>query len=425
MRVMSRLTSWSAVLCLVVAIGAPALAQSQSAVPPVEISLDDALRLLKERSPRTAADQASVAVVAADRLTAKTLPNPNVSYGLARLFNGVSTGAVTQHQTGIEQPLLLFHQRQTRLNAVDANVKAEVAHVAESLADRRRVVRQTFASLLARQEQLQIVQQGLTNLERVQQLVRGRAAAGDRSQYEVLRIETETEAFRNQVMSAAADVEDVSRALAALLGIPGWQPKALGNLDVRAVPTDADALWTLAERRRPDLVALRQEEAAARAEVLMEQRERKLVPTINGGTQTTRDVNGNSFVLGVSVPLQIFDRNQGPIAKAQARVAQVELQTKASLAEARAEIDHAAAVLRQRLETRQAYLRSVGERLPNLQKMAETAYREGAADILELLDAQRSLRDYELTKVQQSEAVTLAEEAVIASAALDAEEPAQ
>lgn len=425
MRAMSRTTSWSCVLCLAGLMVGAARAQSPSPAPPAEITLEDALRLLKERSPRTAADRASVAVVAADRITARTLPNPNVSYGLAHLFNGLSTGAVTQHQAGLEQPLLLFHQRQARLNAVDANVKAEEARVAETLADRRLLVRQTFASLLARQEQLRIVQQGLTSLERVQQLVRGRAAAGDRSQYEVLRIETETEAFRNQVMSAAADVEDVSRSLAAVLGIPGWRPRALGSLDVGTVPTDADALWALAERRRPDLATLRQEAAAARAALQLEQRERKPVPTVSGGTQTTRDVNGNSFVVGVSVPLQIFDHNQGAIAKAEARLAQVDLQTKASLAEARAEIDHAAALLRQRLDTRASYLKTVGERLPALQRMAETAYREGAADILELLDAQRTLRDYELTRVQQLEAVKLAEEAVIASAALDADEPPQ
>ena len=53
--------------------------------------------------------------------------------------------------------------------------------------------------------------------------------------------------------------------------------------------------------------------------------------------------------------------------------------------------------------------------------MADDAYREGSADILELLDANRSIRDLQISRVQQLEAVKLAEEALIAAAGLDAE----
>src|SRR5580765_4828491 len=88
--------------------GAPAL--------PTTVTLDQVLKLLEERSPRTAAERATIPVVAADRITARTLPNPTLSYGGVHLVSGLSTGAVTQHQVIIEQPLLLFHQRQARLD---------------------------------------------------------------------------------------------------------------------------------------------------------------------------------------------------------------------------------------------------------------------------------------------------------------------
>jgi hypothetical protein len=101
------------------------------------VTLDDVLKLLDERSPRTAAERASVAVAAADRITARTLPNPTVSYGGVHLVSGLSTGAITQNQMVVEQPLLIFHQRETRLDAANANVKVEEARVAEALAGRR------------------------------------------------------------------------------------------------------------------------------------------------------------------------------------------------------------------------------------------------------------------------------------------------
>jgi cobalt-zinc-cadmium efflux system outer membrane protein len=401
------------------------LAQSGPPALPTSVSLDEVLKLLEERSPRTFAERASIAVVAADRITAQTLPNPTLSYGAVHLVSGLSTGAITQHQVVVEQPLLLFHQRQARLDAADINVKAEEARVAETLAGRRLAVRQTFASLLSRQEQLRVVQESLVTLERVQQVVRGRAAAGDRSRYEVLRIETETESLRVQTMNAATDVEDVSGQLAALLGLPGWSPRAVGTLDVGGVSTDVELLWGTAQRRRASLVALRQQQAAARGGLFLARRERLAVPALSGGAQTTRDVNGTSAFVGFSIPLTVFNRNQGAVARASAQIDAADLFIQAGLGEARADIERAAAVLKKRREALQALEGAVLERVPMLRRMAEDAYREGSADILELLDANRSLKDFQLARVQQLEAVKLAEEAVVGAAGLDAAEPVQ
>src|SRR4051812_32469100 len=87
---------------------APVSAQGPSAALPARITLEAVLRLLEERSPRTVAELAAIPVVAADRVTARTLPNPTLSYGSVHLVQGLSTGAVTQHQVVLEQPLLLF-----------------------------------------------------------------------------------------------------------------------------------------------------------------------------------------------------------------------------------------------------------------------------------------------------------------------------
>ena len=276
---------WGRVALLTVVLfrGITGFGTSGPSALPAAVTLDEVLKLLEQRSPRTAAERASIPVVAADRITAQTLPNPTLSYGGVHLVSGLSTGAVTQHQVVVEQPLLLFHQRQARLDAAAGNVTAEEARVAETLAGRRLAVRQAFASLLSRQEQLRVVQEGLTNLERVEQLVRGRAAAGDRSQYEVLRIETETESLRVQMMNAATDVEDVSGQLATLLGLPGWSPRAIGELDVGMVSTEVEVLWAAAERRRPSLVTLRQQQAAARGGLFLARRERLPVPALSGG----------------------------------------------------------------------------------------------------------------------------------------------
>ena len=159
------------------------------------VTLDDVLKLLDERSPRTAANGRRSRSAAADRITAQTLPNPTLSYGGVHLVSGLSTGAITQHQLVVEQPLLLFHQRQARLDAADANVKAEEARVAEVLAGRRLAVRQAFTTLLSRQEQLRVVQDSLANLERVQQ-----AGAGTRRGRRPKPVRSASHRNRNRVV---------------------------------------------------------------------------------------------------------------------------------------------------------------------------------------------------------------------------------
>ena len=417
---LTRLAS-QVVICVALTLrAANASGQTPTDPLPTTVTIEQVMDLFAQRSPRTIADRATVGVVAADRITARTLPNPTISYGGVHLVTGLSTGAVTQHQVVLEQPLLMFGQRQARTDAADLNVRAEQARVGDTLAQRRLAVRQAFATLLSRQEQLRVVEASLADLERVQQVVRGRADAGERSRYDVVRIETETETLRVQVINAQTDVEDAAGQLASLLGFPGWSPRATGALTPGDVPTDVNALWETAQTRRPSIVAIRQQQAAARGGVFLAQRERLPVPAVSGGTQVTNDVTGTSAFFGFSMPLPFFDRNQGAIAKANAQVNADQRALEAELAEAHADVERAANVLVRRREALTRLESQVVQRTPILRQMAEDAYREGSADILELLDAMRSLKDIQLTHVQQLESTKLAEEAVVSAAGLDA-----
>jgi len=389
---------------------------------PATVTLEDVIRLLNERSPRTVADRASIDVTAADRITARTYPNPDISYGNVHLVTGLSTGAITQHQVVFDQPLLIFRQRQARLGAADLNVAAEQARVAQALSQRRLQVRQAFATLLSRQQQRSVIQDSLADLQRVQDVVRGRAEAGERSDYDVARIEIETERVRVEMMNAEADVDDAAGQMATLLGFPGWSPRATGTLDPSAdVPTDVEALWATAQQRRPSLVAIRQQQAAARGGLFLAQRERLPVPAFSAGTQMTQSVTGTSTFLGFSMPLPFFDRGQGAIAKADAQIRAQDLALEAELAEAHADIERATTVLAKRRAALSELETRVVERVPTLRRMSEDAYREGGADILELLDAMRSVKDIQIAHVQQLESAKLAEEAVVSVAGLDAQ----
>jgi cobalt-zinc-cadmium efflux system outer membrane protein len=122
------------------------------------------------------------------------------------------------------------------------------------------------------------------------------------------------------------------------------------------------------------------------------------------------------------MPLPFTDRNQGAIAKADAQIRVNDLALAAELAEARADLERATTVLAKRRAALTALETRVVQRVPQLRQMSEDAYREGGADILELLDAMRSVKDIQITHVQQLESAKLAEEDVIAAAGLDVQQ---
>jgi cobalt-zinc-cadmium efflux system outer membrane protein len=95
----------------------------------------------------------------------------------------------------------------------------------------------------------------------------------------------------------------------------------------------------------------------------------------------------------------VFDRNQGAVARARSRAEEATLERKAIEAEARADLTRAVEVAAQRRAALAELDSAVSSRLPEMRGMAEAAYREGQGDILELLDAFRSLTATRLARV--------------------------
>ncbi len=425
---MKRFITWGT-LCLLTAGSAGAeqatapmtLEQKRAGTaPPSELTLEQALTLLDERSPWTAAERARVDVAAADRVEANILPNPSFSYGTQLLAAGVNTGSSVVHELSLEQPLLIFGQRGVRRELAERNVSAEQARVKASVAERAFAVREAFAALLTNQEELRVLEETSVDLGRVEKVVKGRAAAGDSSRYDVERIEVESRALEVEVMNARASVDDASGRLAALLGIEGWHPRAQGTLRITEALPDLPLLWESAQQRRPSLVAARARQEVARGGLDVARRGRLPVPSVAAGVMLTRNDKSTIAMVGVGLPLPLFDRNQGSIARASAEMQAEARALDAELAEARAELSRAHAVLEGRKSALVRLERDVVERLPTMRRMAEDAYREGRGGILELLDAFRSLKDMRVLHLKQMETVKVAEASVLFAAGMDA-----
>ncbi|MCK8502810.1 TolC family protein [Myxococcus fulvus] len=414
---MKRLVSMWGLCWALTSVGARA--EESAAVPPEVITLPQALELLSKDSPWMAAEKARVDVAQTERIAAGLLPNPSFNYGGQRLLHGANTGSSMSHQFTVEQPLLLFGQRGVRRELAERSVAAEKARVTASLAERELAVREAFAALLSSQEALRLLEETSVDLGRVEKVVKGRAAAGDSSRYDVERIEVEGRTLEVEVLNARASVDDAAGRLAALLGRPGWSPRASGTLGATGALPELSRLWEASARHRPSLVAARQRQSVAQGGLAVAKRERMPVPSLEAGAVVTRREDSTIGYLGLSLPMPLFDRNQGAIARASAEVDAETRALDAEVAEARAELTRAHAVLAGRHRALATLERDVVERLPTLRRMAEDAYREGRGSILELLDAFRSLKDLRLQHLEQREAVQQAEAAVLFASGLE------
>jgi len=404
----------------VLAESSETLPQSSETLPQV-VTLEAALDVLRNRSPSVKASSARAAVAQSERVAARVYPNPSLTYGGIALLKGANTGAQWQHQIAVEQPVLLFGQRAVRERYANLQVRVSQARLKADVTDQSYTVRQAFITLLACQQRSQILEESHADLTRIEHIVRGRQIAGDRSIYDVTRLEAEVTTVFVELRNARTDVTDASAGLATLLGFPQWLPHASVELAPIDLPTYRRRLWQLAERQRPSIRVALAEHAAARGALALAQRERLPVPAFALGTMLTQQADSASLFFGCSLPLPIFDRGQGAIAKATAEITAQQSALRAERKTVYAEVERARAVLIQQRNTLRMIERQIPHRITDIRRMAEESYRGGGSSILEFLDALRTIKAMRLAHLDQQEAVKLAEARLIAIIGLDAQ----
>jgi cobalt-zinc-cadmium efflux system outer membrane protein len=378
------------------------------------------LALIHARSPRLAALRSQGKVADAETKVAGVLPNPSLDYtGFGRIGHSDNYG--TQHQIGIEQPLLIAGQRGAHVRAAKRRAEAVRAEIAVSESELEREALHAWVELLATQERLAELTRAHADVDAVSHTVHERVAAGAEAQYDASRVELESAQLDTRVAEAAAEVKASSADLAQSLGLPAWQPQAYGTFAPIGVNGDFSQLWRDAQHRLPSLLAGERHAWAARSEIEVARAERWGIPSVNGGTFLTTDQRTASIFLGFSLPLPVFNFGGAALDRASAGLAAAEADRDANRAQAEAALKGALTTLLARRSALETYDRGVANRLPGLREMAETAYRSGSASLLELLDSVRSAIDVRLARIEIVNQVLQAEfDVLLAAGALHA-----
>ena len=360
--------------------------------PTGELALRQALALALARNPALAAFSWDVRIGEARILQAGLRPNPNVlldvqDFGGSGNYQGLSGSETT---LTLSQLIELGGKRTARLR--EARLSRELAGWDYETA-RLDVFTQTvqaFVEVLSLQQRLALTEETVRLAEEVVAAVKKRVEAARTFAVEGTKAEV-------ALASAQIERDQTQRALNAARQrlSANWgntQPRferVAGNLESIASVPPADQLIQRVQQN-PELARWATE--ISQREATLKREKSKAIPdiTLGAGYRRKEESGDNVAVLAVSIPLPLFNRNQGNIKEAEYRLARVQEEQRA----AELRVKTALGQTWQRLAAAHAELTALKEKvLPGAQTAFETVsryYGEGRLSYLEVLDAQRT-----------------------------------
>lgn len=361
--------------------------------PTGAITLRQALALALMKNPELQAFSWEVRAREAATLQAGLLPNPAIAADMQDLNgSGASIGDVRQPQTTLQLSQLIELGRKR-------SKRRDVASFTRDLAgwdyETKRIdvatrVSQTFIDVLGAQQQLALMEETVRLAEQVAGIVSERVKAGKVSPVEETKANVALSSTRIEMERARREWEASRKRLAATWGstAPLFE-RAEGDLGpVSAIPS----LPQLAQRlsQNPDLARWATE--ISQRQALVDLEKSRAIPdiTLMGGVRRYNTSEDNVFVVGLSIPLPLFNRNQGGIEEAHFRLTRAEEERRA----AEVRVATALAEAYRALSTAYVEVTSLEKTvLPGAKTAFEAVnegYRLGKFGLLDVLDAQRT-----------------------------------
>jgi outer membrane protein, heavy metal efflux system len=369
------------------------------------VTLEEALDLAKRNNPSLQANQTLILQNKAQEITANLRPNPVLSWDTQFLplfapslwtdSNYWETQA--QYDVGIGY---LFERGRKRQHRLDAAKTATAVTEAQVLDAQRTVLAnaaQLFISSLLAKSNLEFAESLLGSYKKTVALSEERYKAGAMSRNDLLKIQLQTLQFESDVSSARLAHAQALASLRQFLGFDSVPENydVSGNLVREPVPLQLEDLQARALSNRPDLQAAQRSVTASESQVGLAKANGKV--DLNVTFDYTRLNQSNLGAFYFNIPVPVFNRNQGEIARTQYAVTQSQFQQKAAEQQVLTDVKNSYEGLRSSEQVVQLYDKGYLEQATQSLDITRFSYEHGAASLLDFLDAERSYRSTELS----------------------------
>ena len=368
-------------------------AATRTLEPAGPLTLRSAVAMALRANPGLAAASREQDATEAAIVQAGAWPNPTLDAQLEDLRRDNRTTTLQ-----LSQPIELGGKRAARVTAAERARDQAASALAGRRAEIRAATVTAFFDVLTAQERLRLAQDSVGLAQTATRAATNRVAAGKVSPLEETRARVAEAGMRVELLQAEGTLRSARQQLAALWGnpdprftqvegaidqLPAMVPAQDLGVRLAAAPVVVQARLEV-ERRK----ALSDLEQAKRIPDVTVSLGAKRVPASDGEAGGSRR---NQVVVGLSVPLPIFDTNRGNVAEALSR----EEKARDDLAAAELQLGTEVAQATERLRSARATAQTLQhDALPG----AETAYKAatkgfelGKFSFLEALDAQRTL----------------------------------
>jgi len=384
---------------------------------PVRISLDDAIKLALQHNHALLAQRTTIQQSQAEEITADLRPNPTLGADAQFLplaqsgqYNSTYIDQTAQFDIGLSYLFERGKKRQHRLQAA----KDITAQTTSQVADNERTltfqVASDFVNVQLAEATLALAEKDLKSFQNTVDISEARYKDGDMSEGDLLKIKLQLLQFQTDFSQAELARVQALIALRQELGFESVSADydVAGELEYQPVHAREDDLQALALQQRPDLRAAVQGVTAAQSQYELQRSIGK--PDVTGTADYSHTSGYSGISLFVSVPLAVFNRNQGEIARASYAITQEQETQKSTQEQVLTDIQNAYEGLQTNDQIVVLYRSGYLDEAQQSRDISEYAYKRGAASLLDFLDAERSYRAIQLAYLQALSSYELAVE---------------
>src|SRR5271167_2798483 len=361
-------------------------------------------------NPTLLADKLNIDESRAQEITAYLRPNPDLTLTVDGTQIAPDRGVWRPFAGTFESPGISYlherrHKRELRLeSAKKGTLIAESSH-----ADLERTLlfslRSAFVSTLQAKTVLQLAKDNLVYYDHVLDISRTRFNAGDIAQIDLDRLELQRVQYESDLQAAEESLETAKIQLLTLLNVrtPLAQFDITGAYDFSDQLMLRDEFRKIAMDTRPDLKAAVEAVEKAQTDHKLAVANGSTDPTLSAwythNSSTNNPFGVNTLGVSVSIPLRIFDRNQGEKLRTQLDITRNERLRDATEAQVFSDVDSSYATLESNLVLLRPYKAKYLQQSVRVRDTIFFSYQHGGASLLDFLNAQAEYRGVQLNYV--------------------------
>jgi cobalt-zinc-cadmium efflux system outer membrane protein len=384
-------------------------AENENAAPAAQpddltgiITLRDAVTRTMVNNPKLKAFSLDIRIAEARKLQAGLLPNPEIKVEVEEFGGTGGRAGFDSSETSIQigQLIELADKRSKRTNlAVIEKDLAELDFESKRL-DVISDVANAFIDVLAAQEQLDLSKELVDLSEKAYSTVAERVKAGEDSPVEQTKAKIVLSNTRIEFEKAVKELASARYQLAATWGSsnPAFEKVSGGFYEISPAPALEELTGMISQN--PDMMRWQAEKERRLAALELEKAKAASDIKLGGGIQYFDEGDDSAFILGLSIPFPIFDRNQGNIQQAMYLLAKTKEHRKAVETDLRAKLAEASMKLSSSFSELTIIENDVLPLAENAFDATNQGYREGKFEYLVVLDAQRTFFEVRAKYIQ-------------------------